>query len=181
MLLLYCVRFEPSNDGFILILHIKSIVYKSHVTRSIVSYQTESEEIKMTKRNCSIIESVYNMSELKSCPIETTFRIIGKRWTILIIREILRGNTQFNRFMENIEGISPKVLTERLRELEGLGIIRRRIVSEYPLRVEYSLTNIGKGFEPVLLSAASFSMMYMPRTVFKDGKPRTPDQLLTGQ
>jgi DNA-binding HxlR family transcriptional regulator len=135
----------------------------------------------MTDRNCSIIESVYNMSELKSCPIETTFKIIGKRWTVLIIREILRGNTQFNRFMENIEGISPKVLTERLRELERLGIIRRRIVSEYPLRVEYSLTDIGKGFEPVLLSAASFSMMYIPRTVFKDGKPRTPDQLLTGQ
>ena len=75
------------------------------------------------------------MPELKSCPIETTFRIIGKRWTVLIIREILRGNTQFNRFMENIQGISPKVLTERLRELEQLGIIRRRIVSEYPLRV----------------------------------------------
>ena len=83
--------------------------------------------------------------------------------------------------MENIEGISPKVLTERLRELERLGIIRRRIVSEYPVRVEYSLTDIGKEFEPVLLSAASFSMTYMPRTVFKDGKPRTPGQLLTGQ
>ena len=68
----------------------------------------------------SIIETVYNMSELKSCPIETTFRIIGKRWIVLIIREILRGNTQFNRFMENIEGISPKVLTQRLRELDSL-------------------------------------------------------------
>ena len=83
--------------------------------------------------------------------------------------------------MENIEGISPKVLTERLRELERLGIIRRRIVSEYPVKVEYSLTDVGKGFEPVLLSAASFSMMYMPKTVFKDGKPRTPDQLFTIQ
>ena len=131
--------------------------------------------------NCSIIETVYNVPELKSCPIETTFRIIGKRWTVLIIREILRGNTQFNRFMENINGISPKVLTERLRELERLGIIKRRIVSEYPLRVEYSLTDIGRGFEPVLLSAASFSMMYMPRTVFKDGKPRKPNELLAGQ
>jgi DNA-binding HxlR family transcriptional regulator len=129
----------------------------------------------------SIIESVYNMSELKSCPIETTFRIIGKRWTVLIIREILRGNTQFNRFMENIEGLSPKVLTERLRELERLGIIKRRIVSEYPLRVEYSLTDMGKGFEPVLLSAASFSMIHMPKSVFRDGRPRTPDQLLPGQ
>ena len=121
------------------------------------------------------------MPNLKSCPIEAAFRIIGKRWTVLIIREILRGNSQFNRFMENIQGISPKVLTERLRELEQLGVIRRRIVSEYPLRVEYSLTDMGKGFEPVLLSAASFSMMYMPRTVFKDGKPRTPEQLLSGQ
>ncbi|HYY49229.1 MAG TPA: helix-turn-helix domain-containing protein [Nitrososphaeraceae archaeon] len=131
--------------------------------------------------SCSIINKVYSMSELKSCPIETTFRIIGKRWTVLIIREILKGNTQFNRFIENISGISPKVLTERLRELERLGIIRRRIVSKYPLRVEYSLTDMGKGFEPVLLSAASFSMMHMPRSVFKDGKSRTPNQLLAEQ
>jgi DNA-binding HxlR family transcriptional regulator len=121
------------------------------------------------------------MPELKSCPIETTFRIIGKRWTVLIIREILRGKTQFNRFMENIQGISPKVLTERLRELEHLGIIRRKIVSECPLRVEYTLTEMGKGFEPVLLSAASFSMMHLPRAVFKDEKSRTPDQLLVSQ
>ena len=135
----------------------------------------------MNDTNCSIIATVTNRSELKSGPIETTFKIIGKRWTVLIIREILKGNTQFNRFLENIEGISPKVLTERLRELERLGIIRRRIVSEYPVRVEYSLTDMGKGFEPVLLSAASFSMEYMPRIVFKDGKSRTPNQLLAGQ
>jgi DNA-binding HxlR family transcriptional regulator len=128
---------------------------------------------------CSIIESVYNMPELKSCPIETTFRIIGKRWTVLTIREMLRGHKQFNRFMENIEGISPKVLTERLRELEHLGIVRRKIVSEYPVKIEYSLTDLGKGFEPVLLSAASFSMKYLPRTIFKDGKPRTPKLNLT--
>lgn len=128
---------------------------------------------------CSIIESVYNMPELKSCPIETTFRIIGKRWTVLIIREMFRGHKQFNRFMENIEGISPKVLTERLRELEHLGIVRRKIVYEYPVKIEYSLTDLGKGFEPVLLSAASFSMKYLPRTIFNDGKPRTPKLNLT--
>ncbi len=74
--------------------------------------------------------------------------------------------------MENIEGISPKVLTERLRELEGLGIVRRRIVSEYPVRLEYSLTDLGKAFEPVLLAAASFSMKHMPKIVFKDAKSR---------
>ena len=129
--------------------------------------------------NCSIIETVYNIPELKSCPIETTFRIIGRKWTVLIIREILRGHKQFNRFMGNIVGITPKVLTERLRELERLGIIKREIISGYPIRVEYSLTEIGRGFEPVMLSAASFSMKYMPRVVFKDGKPRSPKMILS--
>jgi DNA-binding HxlR family transcriptional regulator len=121
----------------------------------------------------SILETIYNSPELKSCPIEATFRIIGKKWSVLIIREMFRGTTQFNRLLENIEGITPKVLTERLRELEKLGIIKRSIVSEYPIRVEYELTDLGKEFEPVLLAAGSFSMRYMPEVVFKDGKPRS--------
>jgi len=80
--------------------------------------------------------------------------------------------------MENIAGITPKVLSERLRELEGLGIIRRKIVTEHLVRIEYSLTDTGEGLEQVLLSAASFSMKYMPKAVFKDGKPRTPEMIL---
>jgi DNA-binding HxlR family transcriptional regulator len=133
----------------------------------------------MTEMKCSMIEIVYNSPELKSCPIETTFKIIGKKWAVLIIREMLRGTTQFNRFLENIEGITPKVLTERLRELQKFGIVKRRIVSEYPIRVEYELTDLGREFEPVLLAAASFSMRNMPKIVFKDGKPRNPADLLT--
>ena len=135
----------------------------------------------MSSRECSIIEIVYNSPELRSCPIETTFRIIGKKWAVLIIREMFRGTTQFNRFLENIDGITPKVLTERLRELEKFGIVRRRIVSEYPIRVEYEMTDLGKEFEPVLLAAASFSMRNMPKIVFKDGKPRNPANFLTQQ
>ena len=130
------------------------------------------------KTGCSMIEIVYNNPELKSCPIEATFRVIGKKWAVLIIREMFRGTTQFNRFLENIEGITPKVLTERLRELEKFGIIKRRIVSEYPIRVEYEMTDLGKEFEPVLLAAASFSMRNMPKIVFKDGKPRNPGDFL---
>jgi DNA-binding HxlR family transcriptional regulator len=121
----------------------------------------------------SIIEIIYNSPELRSCPIETTFKIIGKKWAVLIIREMFRGSTQFNRFLKIIEGITPKVLTERLRELEKLGILKRRIASEYPIKVEYGLTDLGKAFEPVLLAAGSFSMRYMPEVVFKDGKPRS--------
>jgi DNA-binding HxlR family transcriptional regulator len=127
------------------------------------------------ERKCSVIESIYAMPELKSCPIEATFKIIGRKWTVLIIRELLRGTTQFNRFLENTGGITPKVLTERLRELQKLGIVRRRIVSEYPIRVEYGLTDLGREFEPVLLSVASFSMRNMPKIVFKDVKARTPN------
>lgn len=127
----------------------------------------------MATRECSILETVYNSPELKSCPIETTFKIIGKKWAVLILREMFRGTKQFNRFIENIDGITPKVLTERLRELEKFGIIKRRIVSEYPIKVEYELTDLGKGFEPVLLAAGSFSMRYMPEVVFRDGKPRS--------
>jgi DNA-binding HxlR family transcriptional regulator len=132
----------------------------------------------LASRECSIIEIVYNSPELRSCPIEATFRIIGKKWAVLIIREMLRGTTQFNRFLENIEGITPKVLTKRLRELQGFGIIRRRIVSEYPIRVEYEMTDEGREFEPVLLAVASFSMRNMPKVVFKDGKPRNPVDFL---
>ena len=111
--------------------------------------------------------------ELKSCPIETTFKSIGKKWAVLIIREMFRGTIQFNRFLESIEGITPKVLTERLRELENLTIVKRRIVSEYPVRVEYGLTDLGKAFEPALLAAGAISMRYMPKAVFKDAKPRS--------
>ena len=136
-------------------------------------------EENLTEMKCSIIETVYNSNELKSCPIEATFKIIGKKWTVLIIRETLRGVTQFNRFLENIEGITPKVLSGRLRELQKLGIIRRRIVSEYPIRVEYEITDLGREFEPVLLAAASFSMKNMPKIVFKDGKARNPSDFLT--
>jgi DNA-binding HxlR family transcriptional regulator len=135
----------------------------------------------MAERKCSMIETIYNSPELKSCPIETTFKIIGKKWTVLIIREMFRGTTQFNRFLENIDGITPKVLTERLRELQKFGIVRRRIVSEYPIRVEYEMTDLGKEFEPVLLAAASFSMRNMPKIVFKDGKSRNPANFLTQQ
>jgi DNA-binding HxlR family transcriptional regulator len=131
----------------------------------------------MTEIKCSMIETVYNSPELKSCPIEATFRIIGKKWIVLIIREMLRSTTQFNRFLENIEGITPKVLSERLRELQKFGIVRRRIVSEYPIKVEYEMTDLGREFEPVLLVAASFSMKNMPKVVFKDGKPRNPSDM----
>lgn len=135
----------------------------------------------MVETNSATNVSIYDMPELRACPIETTFKIIGKKWTVLVIRELLRGTVQFNRYLENIKGITPKVLTERLRELEKLGIVKRKIVSESPIRVEYGLTDVGREFRPVLLAAAAFSMKNMPKAVFKDGKSRTPQDFLQVQ
>ena len=125
-----------------------------------------------------IIDEIYGISELKNCPIESTFRIIGKRWTVLILRELFRGVTQFNRFHENIKGITTRMLSLRLKELEKNKIIERKIVSVYPVRIEYGFTELGYKLGPLLLEAASFSMRELPNTVFKDGVPRDPKNLL---
>lgn len=125
----------------------------------------------------SFMAGVYQMPELKACPIETTFRIIGRKWTILILREMFLGVTRFNRLEENVDGITSKVLSQRLKELQRLGIVRRRIVSEAPVRVEYGLTELGQELGAVLASAAAFSMRFLPKAVFKDGKARDLTQI----
>jgi DNA-binding HxlR family transcriptional regulator len=127
------------------------------------------------------IEEIYEMPQLKSCPIENTFKIIGKRWTALILRELVRGVIQFNRYRENIPGITPKMLSLRLRELERNGIVKRRIVSKYPVRVEYQLTSLGRELGPLLLQATSFSMRMFPNVVFKDGRSRDPMKSLQNE
>jgi DNA-binding HxlR family transcriptional regulator len=126
----------------------------------------------------SIIEAIYDMPELKACPIQTTFKVIGKKWTILILREMFRGVTQFNRFLERITGLTPKLIINRLKELQKSRIITRKVVSESPIRIEYHLTDLGKKLEPVLVAAGSFSMSSMPNEVFKDGKARKPEEII---
>jgi len=128
------------------------------------------------------IEELYqielkNEGLTKACPIEVTFKILGKRWTVAILREMFHGVTQFSRFRENIKGINPRMLSLRLRELQRSGVIRKRIVSEYPLRAEYELTELGRHVEKILVEAALYSMRFMPKAVFKDGKTRGPEQL----
>jgi len=130
------------------------------------------------ERSHRIISEMYEREDLKACPIEITFRIIGKRWTVLILREMFTGVNQFNRFHENIKGITPRMLSIRLRELEKEKIVDRIITSKYPVRVEYRLTELGEKLGPVLLLAAFFSMRQLPKAVFRDGKPRDPMKLI---
>ena len=91
------------------------------------------------------------MEELvQSCPIEKTLRVIGGKWTILILRDLFNGTKRFGELQRSLHGISPKTLSERLKQLEAQGIIRRMIYPEIPPRVEYSLTEKGKSLQAIL-------------------------------
>jgi len=117
------------------------------------------------------------VSALKACPIETTFKVVGKKWTILILREMFKGFNQFNKLSENIEGINSRMLSIRLKELCRYGIIQRKIVSEEPIRIDYQLTAIGRKLRPLMTEASKFSLSCLPSEVYRDGRPRTSKQI----
>ena len=88
--------------------------------------------------------------ELPECPVATTVQVIGSKWKLLIIRNLLRRPWRFNELRKNLNGISLKVLTVCLRALEADGIIARTVYPEVPPRVEYSLTELGESMRPIL-------------------------------
>ncbi len=85
------------------------------------------------------------MSDLTNiqCPIHRTLEIIGKRWTLLVVRDLIDGEKRFSELMRSLQGVTPKMLSQRLNELEGFGIVKRAEFAEVPPRVEYSLTEKG--------------------------------------
>lgn len=117
---------------------------------------------------------------VKRCPIVNTFRIVGKKFSVGILRNMLYFNqTRFNQFLDSIEGINPKTLSARLREMEKDGLIQRKVYVESPVRIEYHLTEKGRAMKPILEQMAVFSMCYCPKDVFKDGKPRTYQEVFS--
>ncbi len=115
---------------------------------------------------------------MKCCPVNNTFKIVGKKFTVLIIRNMLYLNqTRFNQFLDSVEEINPKTLSVRLREMEKDGLIERKVYPETPVRIEYFLTEKGMALKPILEQMGDFSMRYCCEDVFKDGKPRTWEQV----
>ena len=89
--------------------------------------------------------------ELPECPVATIVQLIGNKWKLLIVRNLIYNGTQrFTDFVKTIPGISKKVLTDNLRALEGDGLIEREVFAEVPPRVEYSLSVLGKTLKPIL-------------------------------
>ena len=81
--------------------------------------------------------------ELPACPVETTLTLIGNKWKVLIIRDLLQGTKRFGELKKSIGSVSQKVLTSQLRAMEEDGLIHREVYAEVPPRVEYSLTELG--------------------------------------
>ena len=109
---------------------------------------------------------------MKTCPINNSFRIVGKKFTMLILRNMMHvGQKRFNQFLE-IEDINAKILSARLKEMEKDGLITRQVFHDTPVRIEYTLTEKGRALEPILDQMAEYSMKYCAKDVFKDGKAR---------
>ncbi|MBE9101925.1 winged helix-turn-helix transcriptional regulator [Vacuolonema iberomarrocanum] len=85
-----------------------------------------------------------------TCAVETTLDIIGGRWKVLILHELLRGVRRFNELHRALNGVTQKMLTQQLRELEEAGIVHREVYPQVPPKVEYSLTPLGRTLEPIL-------------------------------
>ncbi len=114
---------------------------------------------------------------MKECPINHTFKLVGKKFTMLIIRNMIHlDHKRFNQFLE-IEDINAKVLSARLKEMERDGLIERKIYPDTPVRVEYTITEKGRALEPILDQMSAFSMKYCAKDIFKDGKTRKPEQV----
>ncbi|MDA4136222.1 MAG: helix-turn-helix transcriptional regulator [Thaumarchaeota archaeon] len=126
------------------------------------------------------LKSLEDYENLEACPIALGFRILGKRWTIEIVRQLFLGDSKFNELQKNAPGINPRMLSLRLKELEKLGLLRRTVLDETPVLITYDLTELGMDIIPVMYSMAKFSMKNFPKEVFVDGRSRTHEQV-TGE
>ena len=98
----------------------------------------------------------------EKCPIENSVNFIGKKFSILLLRELFKspGPVRFNGFLKAIKAITPKTLSTRLKELEENRLIEKKVFPEAPLRVEYSLTEKGRGLEKIMNSLAEWGKKY---------------------
>ena len=88
--------------------------------------------------------------ELPACPVETMLMLIGDKWKVLILRDLMTGTKRFGELKKSIGSVSQKVLTAQLRDMEQNGLVHREVFAEVPPRVEYSLTELGRSLKPIL-------------------------------
>ena len=100
------------------------------------------------------------ISELPDCPVETALVLMGDRWKMLIVRDLLERTMRFGELQRSVGHISQKVLTQHLRALEESGLVHREVYAEVPPRVEYSLTELGRTLKPIHHTMAAWGNLY---------------------
>lgn len=98
--------------------------------------------------------------ELPECPVASTVQLIGNKWKLLIIRNLLKGPQRFMELKNGVPGISQKVLTDNLRAMESDGIVSREVFAEVPPKVVYYLTDIGMSLLPIIDAMADWGDKY---------------------
>ena len=98
--------------------------------------------------------------EMPACPVATTVQLIGSKWKLLTMRNLLQRPWRFNELQRDLAGISQKVLTDSLRSMEADGIIIRTVYPEVPPRVEYALSALGESMRPIIKSMESWGLEY---------------------
>ena len=106
--------------------------------------------------------------ELPPCPVATTVQLIGSKWKLLIIRNLMMRPWRFNELKRDLAGISQKVLTDSLRSLEADGLVTRTVYPEVPPRVEYALSELGESMRPIMKAMEEWGAEYK-RIVAREG------------
>jgi DNA-binding HxlR family transcriptional regulator len=115
---------------------------------------------------------------LENCPIATSLGVLGKKWALLVIRDIaMRKTERFSELLKTISGITPRVLSMRLKELEDAGIIHKVANVKSPRLVRWNLTEMGWDALPILMSYVAFGSKWYSKTVFADERPRDVSEI----
>ena len=101
--------------------------------------------------------------EMPACPVATTVALIGSKWKLLILRDLLARPWRFNELRKDLNGISQKVLTDSLRALEADGIVTRTVYPEVPPRVEYALSELGESMRPIISAMEAWGLGYLEK------------------
>ena len=104
-------------------------------------------------------------NELPACPVETTLMLIGDKWKVLILRDLLPGTKRFGELKKSIGNVSQKVPTAQLRDMEEKGLVSRKVFAEVPPRVEYSLTELGQSLKPILDAMSHWGEAYKAKKI----------------
>lgn len=107
-----------------------------------------------------------------ACPVDIAFDVVGKKWTVLLIRNMLRGHSHFNEFLAYMPGLSPRTLSARLKDLEKEELVVKRVARTAPVSVDYALTPKGHAVLPILEQMVRWSVVWAPDRVFGEGKSR---------